>query len=63
MILELVKGTSFLNQTMILATAVSEKSLHPTLNNFESSHLFTYHLSIPPLTNVRKAYKISSISN
>lgn len=37
---------------MIIATAINGKSLHPRLYNYESSHLFTCELVIPPLTNV-----------
>jgi hypothetical protein len=52
LIIELVKSTPFLNQVMIIATAINGKSLHPRLYNYESSHLFTCELIIPPLTNV-----------
>jgi hypothetical protein len=52
LIIELVKSTPFLNQVMIIATAINGKSLHPRLYYYESSHLFTCELIIPPLTNV-----------
>ena len=58
LLLELVKSTPFRNKIIILATAISGKSLYPTLYNYESSHFFTCELSIPPLTKVSHAIAI-----
>lgn len=44
--------TPQLNQLMIIATALSTKSLHPKLNHCQSAHLFTTELSIPVLNQV-----------
>lgn len=49
---ELINNTPLVNQVMIVATALTTKSLHPRLNHYQSSHIFTNEFAIPTLSNV-----------